>query len=468
MAVLGAFLPAQAQTKILFVGNSFTHGGYAPVLNYNAAAITDENFGLPPSSPRYESDPGTPGPWGGVPGIFKKLADQAGLSYEVHIEAMDGTALEDHYNNALCVIQQPKWNIVVLQERSTLPLPNSRGGRRDIFINYINQLEQAIHGVNPLAQVYLYQTWARADLTYPAGSNYAGLPIDSMSDNLHSGYYQALAQNPKITAVAPAGDAWLRAIRANVAMRNPYAPTPGRLNLWYPDSFHPSKWGAYLNACVLFYQITGTDPRLLGATELAAAGLGITGADAVVLQQIAYLQVKAASPLPVVLTAFGAVRQPTGGVLRWSTASEKDNARFEVQRSLDGRDFATIATVPGHGSTAQPHDYISPDPTAPANQLYYRLRQVDSDGAAVVSPVATVGKGATFDCIIFPNPAGSYISFATPSATAYQVLNQFGQRLLAGTTEAGIVTLQIEMLPPGLYYLALQASSGKLVRKFVK
>ena len=41
----------RAQSRILFVGNSFTHGFVAPVLNYNTAAIIDENFGLPPSSP---------------------------------------------------------------------------------------------------------------------------------------------------------------------------------------------------------------------------------------------------------------------------------------------------------------------------------------------------------------------------------------------------------------------------------
>ncbi|MBU6120451.1 hypothetical protein [Hymenobacter siberiensis] len=64
--------PATAQTRILFVGNSFTHGMYESVLNYNAAAITDENHSQPPGSPRYQLDPATPGPWGGVPGIFKK------------------------------------------------------------------------------------------------------------------------------------------------------------------------------------------------------------------------------------------------------------------------------------------------------------------------------------------------------------------------------------------------------------
>lgn len=92
------------------MGNSLTHGRYSPVLNYNAAAVTDENNGLPASNPRYHSDPTEPGAWGGVPGIFKRFADQAGLNYVVHLEAIGGITLQYHHANALAVIQQSKWD----------------------------------------------------------------------------------------------------------------------------------------------------------------------------------------------------------------------------------------------------------------------------------------------------------------------------------------------------------------------
>ena len=290
MGLLLAADPAWAQSRILFVGNSFTHGYQPPVLNYNAAAITDENYGLPASDPRHETD--VPGPWGGVPGIFKKFTDQAGLTYEVHIEAINGVTLEYHFNNALAVVQQVRWDQVVLQEYSTRPLPTARTGQPAAFFDYSTRLERAIHAVNPAAKIYLYETWARADLTYPANQPYSGLPIEAMGNDLHDSYYLAVVQNKNLTAVAPAGDAWLRAIGAGVAMRNPYAPTAGQLNLW--DSyFHASKWGSYLNACVLFFQITGIDPRTLGAQEQAAADLGIAPADAGNLQRIAYEQVNA-------------------------------------------------------------------------------------------------------------------------------------------------------------------------------
>ncbi|RZL08816.1 MAG: hypothetical protein EOO62_14745, partial [Hymenobacter sp.] len=232
LCLLGAAVAANAQTRVLFVGDSFTHGKYAPVRNYNAAAVTDENYGLPATSPRYESLASEPGPWGGIPGIFKKFTDEAGLTYEVHLEAISAKSLQYHYTNALSVIAQPNWQQVVLQELSTRPLPASRGGDRPTFYGAVANLEQAIHAANPATQVYLYQTWARADLTYPSGAPYAGLPIDSMTQDLHVGYARAAALDGRLAGVAPAGDAWLRAIQANVAQRNPYAPVASQLDRW--------------------------------------------------------------------------------------------------------------------------------------------------------------------------------------------------------------------------------------------
>ena len=100
------------------------------MLNYSSAAVTDENYGLPPTDPRYESVPSEPGPWGGIPGILKKMTDEAGLNYEVHLEAISGNSLQYHYTNALSVIAQASWNKVVLQEVSNRPIPTSRGGNR--------------------------------------------------------------------------------------------------------------------------------------------------------------------------------------------------------------------------------------------------------------------------------------------------------------------------------------------------
>jgi hypothetical protein len=178
----------------------------------------------------------------------------------------------------------------------------------------------------------------------------------------------------------------------------------------------------------------------------------------------------AVNPLPVELTAFTAQRQSDKSVaVRWTTASERNSARFEVQRSLNSRDFVTVATVKAQGTSTKATAYASADATAPAAQLYYRLRQVDLDGTVAYSPIVNVaGISAAAAVLLYPNPAHSSISFATEAATSYRVLNQLGQAVLHGTTEAGTAKVGVEQLPTGLYFLELQTPAGRSVQKFEK
>lgn len=70
---------------------------------------------------------------------------------------------------------------MVLQEHSTSALPARHIGHPEEFREYATRLEQTVHTANPEARVFLFQTWPRADLCYPPGTSYAGLPLDSMA-----------------------------------------------------------------------------------------------------------------------------------------------------------------------------------------------------------------------------------------------------------------------------------------------
>ena len=72
-----------------------------------------------------------------------------------------------------------------------------------------------------------------------------------------------------------------------------------KINLWWIDYLHASKHGSYLSALVIFGTLTGISPASFGASEKAAADLGINPGDAVKLQRVAADQL-AASGLPTV------------------------------------------------------------------------------------------------------------------------------------------------------------------------
>ncbi len=74
-----------------------------------------------------------------------------------------------------------------------------------------------------------------------------------------------------------------------------------KINLWWDDYLHASKYGSYLSALVIFGKLTGINPATFGATEKAAADLGIGPGDAVKLQRVASEQLAAeGAPLQMI------------------------------------------------------------------------------------------------------------------------------------------------------------------------
>jgi hypothetical protein len=320
--------PPEATVHILFVGDSFTHGRYLPVRTYNSnpdngglgldspsTLVVDENFGTSIKG-RMESQPGETGPWGGIPGIFAELSHEAGLPYDVHIEAISETSLDVNYKLAQDVIDQSKWNTVVLQDASFEPIPPSLSQDNDSspsrFCDAVQEIEQGVHGVAPQASVYLYETWAPADTTYQdvtasSGSFSSADFLDSqknLTNSYHDAYAAAASQDGHIAGIAPVGDAFALAWTLGVANPDPYGGSaPGvPLSFGYqagsepkttdnptdPGFHHPSIYGAYLSGLVLFQEITGHDVRSLGDAESAAASLGIPATVAVQLQSTAW------------------------------------------------------------------------------------------------------------------------------------------------------------------------------------
>jgi hypothetical protein len=324
----GVTPPPEATVHILFVGDSFTHGRYLPVRTYNnnpdnggrgldspSPLAVDENFGTLIKG-RTESQPGEVGPWGGIPGIFAELSHEAGLPYDVHIEAISETTLDVNYKLAQDVIDQSKWNAVVLQEASFEPIPPSLSQDSDSspsrFCDAVQEIEQGIHGVAPQASVYLYETWAPADTTYedvtassrpfsPAGFLDAQ---QKLTTAYHDAYAAVASQDGHIAGIAPVGDAFALAWTMGIANPDPYGGyAPGvPLSFGYqvgsepsttdnptdPGFHHPSIYGAYLSGLVLFQEITGHDVRTFGKSESAAVSLGITEMVAVQLQSTAW------------------------------------------------------------------------------------------------------------------------------------------------------------------------------------
>ncbi len=116
-----------------------------------------------------------------------------------------------------------------------------------------------------------------------------------------------------------------------------------------------------------------------------------------------------ANPLPVTLVFFNGEVVDESVLLRWITESELENDYFEVQRSSDGYEFAGLAQIPGQGTTSVTHEYSFIDDRMPLGKSYYRLKQVDFNGAITYSEVISVSFEQTrpLSVTVFPNPTHS-------------------------------------------------------------
>ena len=117
------------------------------------------------------------------------------------------------------------------------------------------------------------------------------------------------------------------------------------------------------------------------------------------------------SPLPVELVEFDAVPVNNSEVLcSWVTASEINNDYFVIERSRDGSRFEYVGTVDGAGNSFSTLSYKFTDDTPLTGISYYRLKQVDFNGAHSYSQMVAVRITGTDQHVsVYPNPSSGEV-----------------------------------------------------------
>jgi hypothetical protein len=179
--------------------------------------------------------------------------------------------------------------------------------------------------------------------------------------------------------------------------------------------------------------------------------------------------------LPIELLYFTAEANGNEVILNWATAIEKSSDRFEIERSLDGVNFNSIATIKGQGDKNGTSYYHTTDNISTLNTLvvYYRLKQVDKNESYSYSEI----KALTFKQqisndiqieTVYPNPfidnIAIEITLNKASNVQYQIIDLFG-RVLAQKDEVlanGNHHLQINdlnKLPKGIYLIKINTDT---------
>lgn len=119
------------------------------------------------------------------------------------------------------------------------------------------------------------------------------------------------------------------------------------------------------------------------------------------------------APLPVEFISFTGVALEEKNQLSWTTATETNNQFFYIERSDDGVNFSTIGRKDGAGTSSMVHHYAFDDFSPIEGTNYYRLRQVDYNGAAMYSDVISLEfhRGNMTVTNVKPNPTNGEVNF---------------------------------------------------------
>ena len=207
-----------AQTRVLFIGNSYTAVNNLPQLTADCAL----SIGF------------------------------AGFPMEIASSTPGGTTFQVHTTNATSqsLINQGNWDYVVLQEQSQLPSFPDAQVAVECF-PFAATLNEQILAADSCTETIFYMTWGRQN---GDASNCASWPpvctYEGMDSLLNLRYRQMAIDNDAI--LSPVGAVW-KYIRTNYP----------EINLYAADGSHPSLEGTYAAACSMVTVIFRTDPTLI-------------------------------------------------------------------------------------------------------------------------------------------------------------------------------------------------------------
>jgi len=290
----------------------------------------------------------------------------------------------------------------------------------------------------------------------------------------------------------------------NESIRRYYAISPSKNNSGLSATLTHTYHDAELN------NLSESDLELFKSTDggstwsqkgADARSTGSTGGNTVTLSGIEsfsrWTLGSGSSPLPVELASFEATKAQAGGAgeeavqLSWTTASEQNNAGFQVQRKADGsapggtwEQVGFRESKAAGGTATEATTYRFTDEALPyaADTLSYRLRQVDTDGSAQVTDPVRVARSGVSSLQLketYPNPASRRVTvrFAIPEEGApaaqgeatlrlYDVLGREVQSVRTGAEPGRHETqLSVQDLASGVYVLRLRAGGNAQTRR---
>lgn len=199
------------------------------------------------------------------------------------------------------------------------------------------------------------------------------------------------------------------------------------------------------------------------------------GQQGIGVHNLSWRRDRSLAPLPVELISFKGAAVNGAAKLYWATAQEKENDRFVVERSQDGKSFVAIGEVKGNGTSATRIDYSFTDTNPSAGANYYRLRQIDFDGTEDFSKAVALRfeqstlAGSSELASVYPTLASTDVTVRSAvEGASVTLLDASGRQVAQFTNAARELVIPVSNLQHGVYFVTVTDGTQRHTQRFVK
>jgi hypothetical protein len=166
------------------------------------------------------------------------------------------------------------------------------------------------------------------------------------------------------------------------------------------------------------------------------------------------------SPLPINLLGFNGKVLKEYNQLIWFTGIEEPNTNFELERSINGKQFNKIARIAAQGNNNNEYRYN--DFFTEAGDVFYRLRIINTSGKLGYSNTVKLNRKDALGLAssLFPNPAEQLINIAIGDQSLIgsqaKLYDMSGKLLQSVEIKTGVQQIDINQYPAAQYIIRLE------------